>query len=62
MANIPIITFNAGLLTPKIDVRIDIDKYKGGCSRIENMFPTKYGLAERRPGTKFINDATEAPS
>lgn len=59
--NEAIVSFNSGELSPKIDVRIDTEKYKAGCRRLENMIATKYGGAERRPGTKFIYDATEAP-
>lgn len=60
--DLPITMFNAGELSPKIDARHDLDKYKGGCRRLENMIPTKYGGAERRPGTKFIEDSTTAPN
>lgn len=60
--NIAILSFNAGELSPKIDVRSDTEKYQSGCRRFENLLPTKYGGAEKRPGLKFINDATEAPS
>lgn len=57
MSNIPIISFNAGELSPKIDARADIEKYPSGCRTLENMIPTIYGDAERRPGTEFIHEA-----
>jgi hypothetical protein len=60
--NIAIITFNKGELSPKVDVRTDTEAYAAGCRRLENMIPTRYGGAERRPGLQFIYDATEAPS
>lgn len=60
--NVSILSFNAGELTPKIDIRSDTEKYQFGCRRFENFMPTKYGGAEKRPGLKFISDATEAPS
>ena len=50
----PIVSFNAGELTPKVDARSDIAKYKSGCRILENMIALIYGPAERRPGTKFI--------
>ena len=50
----PIVSFNAGELTPLVDVRSDVSKYKAGCRTLENMIPLIYGPAERRPGTKYI--------
>ncbi len=50
----PIVSFNAGELSPQIDARSDVDKYSSGCRILENMIPRIYGGAERRPGTKFI--------
>ena len=49
-----IVSFNAGELTPKVDARSDIAKYKSGCRTLENMIALIYGPAERRPGTKYI--------
>jgi hypothetical protein len=60
--NIPLITFNKGELSPKIDNRVDVEAYGAGCRRLENMIPTKYGGVERRPGLQYIHDSTEAPS
>jgi hypothetical protein len=50
----PIASFNAGELTPLVDARSDVAKYKAGCRTLENMIPLSYGPAERRPGTKYI--------
>jgi hypothetical protein len=58
--NIPITVFNAGKLTPLIDVRTDIEKYSSGCRILENMLPRIYGPVERRPGTIFIVDITNS--
>jgi len=57
MPKIPILSFNAGELSPQIDARIDIEKYSSGCRNLENFIPRVYGSAERRPGTKYIGDA-----
>ncbi len=54
MANLPVISFNAGKLTPLIDVRSDTEKYSSGCRILKNMIPLIYGPVTRRPGTKFI--------
>lgn len=53
--NEAILSFNAGELSPKIDTRIDVEKYRSGCRRLENMIPTKYGGAEKRPGLKYLD-------
>jgi len=50
----PVVSFNAGELTPLVDARSDVSKYKAGCRILENMIPLIYGTAERRPGTKYI--------
>jgi len=55
--NESILSFNAGELSPKVDTRIDIEKYRAGCRRLENMIPTKYGGAEKRPGLKYIDSS-----
>lgn len=62
MANIPIIKFNAGELSPQIDARSDVEKYEAGCRHLENFIPRIYGGAERRPGTEFIYDAKNTPT
>lgn len=54
MANIPLLSFNAGELSPLIDARSDTKKYSSGCRTMRNMIPRIYGCAERRPGTKYI--------
>ena len=50
----PIVSFNSGLLSPKVDARSDVQKYRSGCRLLDNMIPLIYGPAERRPGTKYI--------
>ncbi len=59
MVNLPIRSFNSGLLTPLIDARSDVEKYASGCRTLENMIPLVYGPAERRPGTKYIADCID---
>jgi hypothetical protein len=58
--NVPLLAFNKGELSPKIDCRSDTEAYSSGCRRLENMIPSKYGCAERRPGTEMIDEATGA--
>lgn len=59
MANVPIITFNSGELSPIIDARSDVEKYDAGCRICENMIPLVYGPAERRPGFEYIDNCYE---
>ena len=54
MSNIAVIHFNSGEVSPEIDARKDIEKYTGGCRRLENMIPDVYGTAIKRPGTSKI--------
>ena len=52
----PVISLNAGKMTPLIDARSDTQKYSSGCRELQNMIPRIYGPVERRPGTKRIAD------
>lgn len=60
MVNVPILSGNAGELSPLIDPRSDIRKYSSGCRTLQNMIPRIYGCVERRPGTKFIASSKNA--
>jgi len=55
--NYPIISVNAGEMTPQVDARSDVAKYSSGCRTMQNMIPRIYGGATRRPGTKYIYTA-----
>jgi len=46
--------FNAGELSPMLDMRTDLKKYMTGCLTLKNFIPTVYGGAVRRPGTYYI--------
>lgn len=48
------ISFNAGEISPWLDPRIDMDKYRMGCRQLQNMLPTIYGGARRRAGTEYV--------
>ncbi len=60
MPNVPLLSFNAGVLSPQIDARSDVAKYASGCRTLDNFIPRIYGSAERRPGTKFIGSVKDA--
>lgn len=57
-----VINFNSGILTPQADVRVDTDKYPGGCRILENMLPEVYGCATRRPGSELIDASIYIPT
>lgn len=52
--------FNAGELSPLIDVRSDTGKYRTGCRRMRNMIPRAVGGAFSRPGTQYLGAAKHA--
>lgn len=54
------ISFNGGELSPWLDPRIDLDKYRAGCRTLKNMLPAIYGGAIRRPGTAYLGAAATA--
>jgi hypothetical protein len=52
-----LLSFNAGELSPFLDARVDIGKYKAGCRQLQNAILEIYGAARRRPGLQFIAEA-----
>ena len=56
MPSRPVIkTFNAGLLSPLLAARTDIEKYSSGCQKLQNMIPLTQGAATRRMGSEYVN-------
>jgi Ubiquitin-activating enzyme E1 FCCH domain len=45
---------NAGELSPAIYGRVDLAKYREGCTTLRNMFSAYTGGAKSRAGTKFV--------
>ena len=52
--------FNAGVLSPKIDSRVDLEKYLSGCRRLENFIPLVEGGVTRMPGTYFVCEVKDS--
>ena len=46
--------FVAGEVSPRLDGRVDIAKYKNACRTIENMIVVPHGGARKRSGTSFV--------
>ena len=53
-------TFNAGEVSPLINFREDISKYKSACRILENAFPLVEGGAQKMPGTYFAGATLNA--
>lgn len=47
------ISFNGGEISPWIDPRVDLEKYRSGCTEQRNFIPKVYGGSFRRPGTLY---------
>ena len=53
----PILTnFTSGELSPRLNGRIDMDKYYNGASLISNFIVLMHGGLVKRPGTRFIRE------
>ncbi len=52
-----LVAFNGGELSPKLDARVDFQKYKSSLRQCQNMIPYKSGGLTRRPGTEYIASA-----
>lgn len=50
-------SFNSGELSPYVESRTNLDKYRSGCKRLENYLITPYGPINRRSGTQFLGAA-----
>ncbi len=49
-----LVSFNAGELSPKLDARVDTEKYAAGCRQCQNMIPMPHGGVTRRKGFEFV--------
>ena len=53
MINQLISSFNAGELSPYLETRTNLEKYRNGCKVLENFLLTPYGPANRRAGLEY---------
>lgn len=49
-----IIHFNSGEWSPKVDSRVDHEKYPAACRQLQNMIPMPHGPVTRRKGLVYI--------
>lgn len=50
-------SFNAGEVSPLIDARTSLEKYRSACRTLENFQILPYGGVMRRPGTQYLGTA-----
>jgi len=53
-------SFNSGELSPTLEGRIDMAKYKSGCATVENFFPLIQGGLRKRSGTRFVKEVKDS--
>ena len=51
--------FQAGELSPRLEGRIDLQKYNSGAQKLENMLVFPQGGITRRPGTKYAGTSKD---
>ena len=57
----PILTnFTSGELSPRLNGRIDLDKYYNSASSIHNFVVLMHGGVTKRPGTRFIREIKDS--
>ena len=54
-----LISFTAGQVSPRLEMRTQFPKYNSACRTVENMFVRPQGPVSRRPGTQYIGDAND---
>lgn len=52
-------TFQSGELSPRLEGRIDLEKYSSGAQTLENMLVFPQGGATRRPGTYYAGTSKD---
>ena len=57
MINTLVSSFNAGELSPYLEARSTLEKYRNGCRVLENFVITPYGPANRRAGLVYRGQA-----
>ena len=47
-------TFTAGVISPRLEGRVNLEKYRAGLSELKNMVVQPHGGVTRRPGTEYL--------
>lgn len=53
-------SFAGGEIAPELYGRLDLDKYQTGLRTCRNFIALPYGPAQRRPGTRFVNEVKDS--
>ena len=56
-ANVPLLSFNRGILSPKALARVDIDRTRLSAEVMTNWLPKTQGAMRIRPGTKYLGSS-----
>ena len=55
-------TFTAGEISPRLEGRVTIEKYREGLSELTNMIVQPHGGVSRRPGTEYLGEVKDSSS
>lgn len=55
--NLPLLSFNRGLVSPKALARVDLDRTRLSAARMNNWLPKSQGAMRIRPGTKWLGSS-----
>jgi hypothetical protein len=55
-------TFTAGEISPRLEGRVTIEKYREGLSNLTNMVVQPHGGVSRRPGTEYLGEVKDSSS
>lgn len=55
-------TFTAGEISPRLEGRVTIEKYREGLSTLTNMIVQPHGGVTRRPGTEYLGEVKDSSS
>jgi hypothetical protein len=53
-------SFTAGEISPRLEGRIGIEKYREGLAEMVNMVVMPHGGVTRRPGTEFLGEVKDS--
>ena len=53
------LSFNSGQLSPLVKYRVDLDIRSMGAEQLENVMVKPTGMAYKRPGTEFVDEAND---
>lgn len=55
-----LLAFNAGEWSPRLEGRIDLERYPNACRQLKNFMPFVQGGVQRRPGFRFVREVADS--